>query len=111
MSGDNMVSFNHYAFGSVGEFYYRHILGIRPMEPGFAKVALRPIMDTRLGAVRGSYRSRHGVISVQWQVDEASGKLDVSTPVEAELILPDGTVQNLTPGSYSFRWEAAQTDG
>lgn len=36
MSSDNMVSFNHYAFGSVGEFYYRYILGIQSKKPGFA---------------------------------------------------------------------------
>lgn len=36
-NGSNMVSFNHYAFGAVGEFYYRYILGIQPAEPGFAK--------------------------------------------------------------------------
>ena len=28
ITDDNMVSFNHYAFGSVGEFYYQYILGI-----------------------------------------------------------------------------------
>jgi alpha-L-rhamnosidase len=38
MSSDNMVSFNHYSFGSVGEFYYEYILGIKPLEPGFRKV-------------------------------------------------------------------------
>lgn len=36
MSSDNMVSFSHYAFGSVGEFYYRYILCIQPKKPGFA---------------------------------------------------------------------------
>lgn len=35
ITDDNMVSFNHYAFGSVGEFYYQYILGIKPLEPGF----------------------------------------------------------------------------
>lgn len=42
-SGENMVSFNHYAFGSVGEFYYQYILGIRPEKPGFAKRILHLI--------------------------------------------------------------------
>ena len=41
-SGENMVSFNHYAFGSVGEFYYQYILGIRPEKPGFAKLHFAP---------------------------------------------------------------------
>ena len=50
-SGENMVSFNHYAFGSVGEFYYQYILGIRPEKPGFAKLHFAPYPDERLGGV------------------------------------------------------------
>ena len=52
-NGDNMVSFNHYAFGSVGEFYYTHILGIRPLEPGYRKILIAPVPDARLEKVSG----------------------------------------------------------
>ena len=45
---DNMVSFNHFAFGSVGEFYYQYILGIKPLEPGYKKIQIRPYPDRRL---------------------------------------------------------------
>ncbi len=100
MSGDNMVSFNHYAFGSVGKFYYRHILGIQPLEPGYAKVRLQPLLDERLGKVRGSYRSAHGEIRVAW--DTHTGCLKAETPVETELLLPDGSKMTLEPGSYCF---------
>lgn len=95
MSNDNMVSFNHYAFGSVGEFYYRHILGIQPLEPGFAKVRIAPVVDARLGSVCGSYRSRHGEISVSWAVENEAVSLTVTTPVEAEILWPDGSRQNV----------------
>lgn len=98
--GDNMVSFNHYSFGSVGEFYYRYILGIQSLEPGFAKVRIRPFMDARLGAVEGSYRSRAGEIKVAW--DAGRGTVHVITPVEAELVLPGRAVETVTPGSYCY---------
>ena len=97
-NGDNMVSFNHYSFGSVGEFYYRYILGIQPLEPGFAKVRIRPFVDRRLGTVSGGYRSRRGEIKVAWDAD--SGEVSVTTPVEALLCLPDGTERTLAPGRY-----------
>ena len=58
-SGDNMVSFNHYAFGSVGEFYYQYILGIKPQNR-FAELHFEPYPDRRLGGVSGSYLSRAG---------------------------------------------------
>lgn len=102
MSGDNMVSFNHYSFGSVGEFYYRYILGIQPLEPGYAKVSLHPYVDSRLGHVEGSYRSRAGEIKVAWNVEGNQATFSFTTPVETRLTLPDGTVRDVEAGSYTF---------
>ena len=103
MSDDNMVSFNHYAFGSVGEFYYRYILGIQPAEPGFARVRVHPFMDARLGNVEGSYRSRAGEIQVSWQIREGSVALEVETPVPAEIVLPNGEVKQVSAGTYRYQ--------
>ena len=100
---DNMVSFNHYAFGSVGEFYYRYILGIQPMEPGFPKVRIRPFVDTRLGNVRGSYRSRAGDITVSWQVEDGTVTLEADTPVAAEIVLPDGEGKQVPAGKNRYQ--------
>ena len=102
MNGDNMVSFNHYAFGSVGEFYYRYILGITPMEPGFAKIRIHPHVDRRLGSVEGSYQSRAGLIRVAWQTDRNTVSFRISVPAETLLALPDGTERTLAPGDYAF---------
>lgn len=102
MNGDNMVSFNHYSFGSVGEFYYRYILGIQPLEPGYARVKLRPFPDARLKSAQGSYQSRAGEIFSAWQMDGETVKVSVTTPTEAELTLPDGSKHLLQAGSYEF---------
>ena len=102
-----MVSFNHYSFGSVGEFYYRYILGIRPLEPGYAKIALRPFVDARLGAAEGSYRSRAGEIKSAWRVDGDRVTVRVTVPVPAVLTLPDGAVHELMPGSYELESSCA----
>jgi len=99
---DNMVSFNHYAFGSVGEFYYRYILGIQPAEPGFAKVRIQPFTDVRLGNVSGRYCSRTGDIKVSWQVQHTGLHIDVEVPVPAEIIWPDGSVRQVSPGRYTY---------
>lgn len=101
-NGDNMVSFNHYAFGSVGEFYYTHILGIRPLEPGYRKILIAPVPDARLGKVSGSFVSRSGKISVAWEVKNDVFSLQVETPEKTLLRLPDGTEKELEAGSYSF---------
>lgn len=101
--GDNMVSFNHYAFGSVGEFYYRYILGIRPLEPGYRKALIRPYPDVRLGSVSGSYASVNGRIAVAWKY---TGKEEVSISAELEMPgrieLPDGRTMDVTAGKYEY---------
>jgi len=101
---DNMVSFNHYAFGSVGEFYYRYILGIQPAEPGFAKVRIKPFTDARLGGVSGCYCSRAGDIKVSWQIQHTGLYIDVEVPVPAEIIWPDGSVRQVSPGRYTYQY-------
>ena len=98
MSGDNMVSFNHYSFGSVGKFYYQYILGIKPTAPGFEKVRIQPYFDKRIGAFSGSFHSRNGEIKVCCN-DET---LEISTPVETEIVLPDGRYESVEAGTYCF---------
>ncbi len=102
ITDDNMVSFNHYAFGSVGEFYYQYILGIKPLEPGFKKVKIQPYADKRLGGVSGSYLSRAGEIKSAWRYEGEKLKVTVSVPVEAEIYLPDGRVEQVPAGEYCF---------
>jgi alpha-L-rhamnosidase len=104
MGSDNMVSFNHYAFGSVGEFYYQYILGIKPLLPGYKKVRICPKVDERLVSVSGSYESRVGIIRVAWELENKAKtvKFTVETPVEAEILLPDGCVQQVASGTYHY---------
>lgn len=101
-NGSNMVSFNHYAFGAVGEFYYRYILGIQPAEPGFAKARIRPLVDERLGGVRGRYNSRAGQFLVDWCIKDHTAAISIQTPVPAQVILPDGTEHSVPAGQYAY---------
>ena len=101
-SGENMVSFNHYAFGSVGEFYYQYILGIRPEKPGFAKLHFAPYPDERLGGVSGSYLSVAGKIESAWRYEPDGCHIRLATPVEAVVLIPDGRSENVPAGTYEW---------
>ena len=102
VSGENMVSFNHYAFGSLGEFYYQYILGIRPEKPGFAKLHFAPYPDERLGGVSGSYLSVAGKIESAWRYEPDGCHIRLATPVEAVVLLPDGRSENVPAGTYEW---------
>jgi alpha-L-rhamnosidase len=110
MSSDNMVSFNHYAFGSVGKFYYQYILGIKPLLPGYKKVQIWPVVDERLESVSGCYESRAGRIKVSWEFLMDQGlesnkrmvRFVIETPVEAQIKLPNGSIYEVTTGIYEY---------
>lgn len=98
---DNMVSFNHYSFGSVGEFYYEYILGIKPLEEGFKKVKIQPYFNTRIGDTSGSYESVNGKISVDIKYLSKEIKVKISTPVETLVVL-NGESTIVEKGEYTF---------
>ena len=93
-NGDNMVSFNHYSFGSVGKFYYQYILGIQPMAPGFSQIKIQPRIDSRIGPFSGSYQD------IQVAFDGQC--LHIFTPRESQIILPDGSIHPVDAGAYDF---------
>lgn len=102
-NGDNMVSFNHYSFGAVGEFYYQYILGIKPLEPGYKKIKIEPFIDKRLGNVSGSYLSRSGHIKVSYEYLEYNKiKFKIETPSETIIKLPNGEKYEVNHGNYEY---------
>jgi alpha-L-rhamnosidase len=85
-----MNSFAHYAIGSVGEWMFATMLGIRADEPGFGKVTIAPHPGPGIEWAKGSYHSIRGTIAVAW--DQRGGTLKVSATippnVSARVVLP-----------------------
>jgi alpha-L-rhamnosidase len=77
-----MNSFNHYSFGSVGEWLYRYVLGIDQEDgtAGFRSLLLRPHPGGPLTWARGSYRSVRGVIRTGWEVSGGQFTFRVEVP-------------------------------
>jgi alpha-L-rhamnosidase len=65
-----MNSFNHYAYGAVGEWLYRFAAGIDfdPDDAGFHHILLHPTFDANLGTVEATYQSPYGPIQSSWTV-------------------------------------------
>lgn len=95
-----MNSFNHYAYGAIQEWMYRHIAGIETTEaaPGFAHPILQPKPDTRtpeeipegqelIKWAKTSFESVNGLIVSNW--DTTDGFVyECTVPVAATLYLP-----------------------
>ncbi|MGW3111161.1 alpha-L-rhamnosidase [Streptomyces sp. NPDC001091] len=86
-----MNSFNHYAYGSVGEWMYAHITGIAPAAPGFRKILIRPRPGGGVTEAHGRFDSVYGQISTDWTTGAEGFRLTVSVPpnTTAEVWIPE----------------------
>lgn len=77
-----MNSFNHWAFGAVGEWMWRHIAGINPDEqqPGFKHFVIRPRPGPEFTSAKGEYDSIRGRISSDWKIKDGKITLKVTVP-------------------------------
>lgn len=96
----DMVSFNHYAYGAVGAFFYRRILGIEAVEPGYRSFRVCPVPGGGLTHGEG----RIGGITVAWRIENGVFSLDVTVPEgkTAEIVLPGGGAQTAGSGIYHY---------
>lgn len=76
-----MNSFNHYAFGSVGEWLYSVIGGIETDDPGFKKIIIKPLLGGGIAFAKTSYNSINGQIITDWRIENKIFHLNITIPV------------------------------
>ena len=110
-----MNSLNHYSYGSVVEWLYEDVAGIRPdpEHPGFRHAFLQPRPHWRLPCVDMIYDSASGRYAISFQL-HADNRiiLDVTVPLgaTATLKLPGmrDSVHELSSGSHHFDYIAEE---
>ncbi|MCJ7843201.1 glycoside hydrolase family 78 protein [Lederbergia sp. NSJ-179] len=79
----DMNSFNHYAYGAIGDWLYRKVAGIELNEekPGFRQFTIKPYIGEGLEWAEANLESIYGPIRSYWKKD-ASGntRLEVTVP-------------------------------
>ncbi len=121
-----MNSFNHYAYGCVGQWLYQSVAGIAP-DPrpstgpdanvaGYQRVIVRPLVDPSpkdpVTWVKASYESLHGLIETHWRRDGEQLRLDVRIPANAAatLILPCPDAGRVTESDHPLDAAPAISD-
>lgn len=107
ISGTSMNSLNHYAYGSVVEFLYKHAAGIQPAAPGFKRVCISPKPDGRFRFFNCTYESAAGTYVSNWMIKEdgmLAFHIEIPFGASARVELPDkdNGVFELEAGSYDF---------
>jgi alpha-L-rhamnosidase len=77
-----MNSFNHYAYGAIGDWMYRVAAGIDTATdaPGYKRVTIQPQPGGGLTHVRAALHSLYGEIASAWQLTDADFRLQVTVP-------------------------------
>ena len=126
------LTWNHAWGAAPANIIARYVLGVRPLEPGYAKILIAPRPGT-LKWMRGKVPTPRGPVTVCLQYDNAEMRLEIEVPANAtarvvlpgRAILPEevtvnakpmmatleqGTLvlENLSPGHYVILRKAAQ---
>lgn len=86
-----MNSFNHYAFGSVNEWMFGNMAGIKVGHAGYRTFTIKPeIAKTGINYAKASYHSINGEIVSSWKRDGNQLVLQISVPVNttANVFIP-----------------------
>ena len=77
-----MNSYNHYAYGAIGDWMYRVIAGIDTKEdtPGYKHIIIKPTIGGDLKYAYADYDTNYGKISSSWKIENGKLLLDVSIP-------------------------------
>ncbi len=109
-----MNSFNHYAYGSVGDWMYRKLAGINQLEPGYKKILIKPQPIEGISWVKATFNSPYGLIRVEWSTKNKKIFLDVEIPANTTAILDlpgSNRVEEIGSGFYHFEYDLAVKEG
>ena len=103
----SMNSFNHYAYGAVTDWVYTVSAGIRYIEaaPGYQQVCIAPHPNDRIDWLKAEVDTRHGKVTSYWRKENDFWRYEITTPVEAEIII-SGVTHRVSAGThyyYSYR--------
>jgi alpha-L-rhamnosidase len=78
-----MNSFNHYAYGAIGDWMYRVIAGMDTYDsmPGYKQISIKPHIGGGLSEVAANYETNYGKLGSHWKI--VDGKLSLATEIPA----------------------------
>jgi alpha-L-rhamnosidase len=103
-----MNSFNHYAYGAIGEWLYTTVAGIEldPAQPGYKHIRFQPQPGGGLTAAQGRLKTLYGEVVSAWRIEDNRFQL--------RLVVPPNTTAtvNLPAGAEAtIRWNGQPVTG
>jgi alpha-L-rhamnosidase len=106
----SMNSFNHYAYGAIGNWMYSVVAGIAidEKQPGYKHILIQPHPGGGLTFAKASIESMYGRVASHWNVDGNKMRLQIEIPpnTTATVLLPDTTVAEVSESGKALSGDA-----
>ncbi|HVZ57825.1 MAG TPA: glycoside hydrolase family 78 protein [Chitinophagaceae bacterium] len=106
-----MNSFNHYAYGAIGDWMYRQMVGLDTYEdgPGYRHIRIQPHPGGGLDSARATLQTYYGPVQAGWKQDGRRFLLDVEVPVNttATVFIPAVDASGITEGGKPLGADAS----
>ena len=95
-----MNSFNHYAYGAIGDWMYRVIAGLSEEEPGYKKIKIMPHIGGGLTSARADLQTYYGIATSAWELQNNHLTLITEIPANttATIFIPAKSANDITEG-------------
>jgi alpha-L-rhamnosidase len=107
-----MNSFNHYAYGAIGEWLYTYVAGIQidNENPGYKHFFLAPHPGGGLTNANATFKSIHGEIKSAWTIEGGNMVYEVKVPANttATVTLPSAQLEKVQINSASLKDDAGK---
>ncbi|UOE50609.1 glycoside hydrolase family 78 protein [Mucilaginibacter sp. SMC90] len=106
----SMNSFNHYAYGAIGDWMYRIIAGINEAAPGYQKIIIKPHTGGNFSFANADYETPYGKVSSHWKTGDDQFYLDVQIPsnTSASVYIPSKNNGQLLESGKNFKADIAK---
>ncbi len=99
-----MNSFNHYAYGAIGDWMYRVSAGIETKDPGYKHLVLQPHPSEKLSYSKASFESSYGTVASGWERKDNKVIVNVTIPANSTgtIVLPVEAASKVTVSGKSL---------
>jgi alpha-L-rhamnosidase len=95
-----MNSFNHYAYGAIGDWMYRVVAGLdaAPDGPGYKHILIHPRPGGGLSSARATLETMYGTAASGWRLKDGRFELDALVPpnARATIRIPNATLERVS---------------
>jgi alpha-L-rhamnosidase len=107
MWSPNMNSFNHYAYGAIGDWLYRVVAGLDldPEKPGYKHIIMKPQPGGGLTFAEAAITTIYGKAAIKWAIEENNMIVNINIPhnTTACVTLPGANIEELNSLGVVFK--------